>query len=84
VQLVRGRRASKGKQSTEPSGAREFLRSMEALAEVLDVVSGGGDRLLPISKSPYRMVIDHHEFDEGWAGFTFYSTTTSAAGSPRF
>lgn len=44
---------------------------MEALAEGFDVVSGGGDRLLPISKSPYRMIIDHHEFDEGWAGSTF-------------
>lgn len=44
---------------------------MEAFAEGFDVVSGGGDRLLPISKSPFRMIIDHHEFDEGWAGSTF-------------
>ena len=48
VKLIRcswcaGRKASKVKQSTEPSGARELRRNMEALAdsEGFDVVSGG-------------------------------------------
>lgn len=44
---------------------------MEAFAEGFDVVSGVGDRLLPIAKSPCRMIIAQQEFHEGLAGSTF-------------